>query len=109
PEEWPTLAEVAARLDLPPEKVGEEVAAVRHRWANKVPAVTALRNGLVAQVQAAGGVLPLAEAIDALLAARGTALEDPDARRRLASGLVRAAYETEQAMSAPRLHQRRAG
>jgi hypothetical protein len=109
PEDWPILAEVAAWLDLSPDEVGKEVAALRDRWANKVPAVTALRNDLVAQVQAAGGVLPLDEAIDALLAARGTTLEDPEGRRRLASALVRAAYETEQAMASPRLHQRRAG
>ena len=53
--------------------------------------------------------MPLAEAIDALLAARRTTLEDPAERRRLASALIRAACETEQAMASPRLHPRRAG
>ena len=55
------------------------------------------------------GVMALPELADALAAARGTALEAPDDRRRLASALVRLAFETEQGMASPRLHLRRAG
>ena len=53
--------------------------------------------------------MALPELADALAAARGTAVEAPDDRRRLASALVRLAFETEQAMASPRLHLRRAG
>ena len=96
------------RLEVTRQRIGQVVGADRERWARE-PAVTALRAELLRTVQAAGGVMALPELADALAAARGTALEAPDDRRRLASALVRLAFETEQGMASPRLHLRRAG
>ena len=106
--DWPTQAEVSARLEVTRQRIGQVVGADRERWARE-PAVTALRAELLRTVQAAGGVMALPELADALAAARGTAVEAPDDRRRLASALVRLAFETEQGMASPRLHLRRAG
>ena len=51
--------------------------------------------------------MTLGELADGLIALRGTSVEEPRERRRLASALVRVAYEAEQAKAEPRLHLRR--
>ena len=58
-------------------------------------------------IRSAGGVMALPELAEALVALRGTAQEEPGARARLASALVRVAYEAEQAKAEPKLHLRR--
>ena len=98
--DWPSQAEVSARLDVTRQRIGQVVGADRERWARE-PAVTALRAELLRTVQAAGGVMALPELADALAAARGTAVEAPDDRRRLAAALVRLAFEAEQGMAEP--------
>ena len=57
--------------------------------------------------RSAGGVMTLGGAGRGLVALRGTSVEEPGERRRLASALVRVAYEAEQAKAEPRLHLRR--
>ena len=106
---WPSQTEVAAAA-------GSDAAADRPgRWGR--PRAVDPRAGghgpagrpAARRSRPAGGVMALRELADALIARRGTALEEPGERRRLASALVRVAYEAEQAMAEPRLHLRRAG
>jgi serine/threonine protein kinase len=106
--DWPTQADVVAHLHKKRQQVSQAVAADRDRWSRDRQ-VAAVRDDLLRLIRAAGGVTALPELADALIALRGTAAEDPDARARLASALVRAAYEAEQARAEPKLHLRRAG
>ena len=108
PPGWPTQAEVAARLGKKKQQVGQALKADRDRWAND-PAVTALRDELRGMIAAAGGVSPLAELAEALVASRGGAADDPVAGRRLAAALVRVAFEAEQTLTGPRIVLRRTG
>jgi hypothetical protein len=99
---WPAQVEVAAYLQVPRGRLSQIMAAERQRWGRD-RAVTALRSQIVQEVQAAGGVMTLDELIDALLATRTTSVTEERARRQLVTALVRAAYEAEQTLAAPRM------
>ena len=66
---WPTQIEVADRLGVSRQRISQVLTKDRLRWARD-GAVTALREELVKQVYAAGGVLTGREVIDVLLARR---------------------------------------
>lgn len=102
---WPEPAEVATRLGVGRSEVDDQLAAARKRWA-KLPAVTELRKQIEAELAAAGGVMTLAEAADAVLATRGSELAGA-LRRQLGVALVRAATETETTMRQPAFAVRR--
>ena len=106
--DWPTQADVVARLGKKRQQVSQVLTSDREKWSRDRH-VTALRDDLLRLIRSAGGVIGLPELADALVALRGTVREEPKARARLASALVRVAYETEQARAEPRLHLRRAG
>ena len=106
PHDWPTQADVAHRLGRKRQQVSQVLTADRDKWTRDRH-VTALRDDLLRLIRSAGGVMALPELAEALVALRGTAQEEPGARARLASALVRVAYEAEQAKAEPKLHLRR--
>jgi hypothetical protein len=76
------------------------------RWANKEKGLTRLREDLAGLLAAAGGVMTPMELGEAILAARGSVLEEPQ-RSRLARAVARAAVEVERTMAEPRYLVRR--
>ncbi|MFI0483118.1 BREX system serine/threonine kinase PglW [Actinomadura sp. 9N215] len=107
--QWSSQAAVAKELDLSQPHVNRLLGNARNRWAKSVPAVTALRATLLDVLQAHGRVMEAHRLAAALLAERGSELDDPAARRALASACLRAAVETEEHLDNPRLARRRAG
>ena len=106
-EPWPSQTEVAQRVKVTRARVGQILQNLRNRWS-KDPAVTALRTDLFELVRGQGGVVSLREAVEGILAARGSALDEPR-RSQLARAVVRAAVEVERTMAEPRLIVRRDG
>ncbi|HSX81622.1 MAG TPA: BREX system serine/threonine kinase PglW, partial [Candidatus Saccharimonadia bacterium] len=106
PLSWPSQIEVASYLQVPRGRLSQIMTTERQRWVRD-RAVTALRQQIVQEVQAAGGVMTIDELSDALLATRATTLAEELTRRQLASALVRAAYEAEQTLVEPRVSMRR--
>jgi serine/threonine protein kinase len=104
---WPSQTEVAAAHDITRARVGQVLAAARERWSRN-PSLTALRDDLAEAITAEGGVMTAAELIRSVLAARGSALEEPR-RSRLASAVTRAAVEAERHRANPRWIVRRSG
>jgi serine/threonine protein kinase len=101
---WPSQTEVAAALGVTRARVGQLLARARERW-RKLPAVTTLRDGLVAHVEAMGGVATAAEVERAVLAERSSA--DVERAQLFARAAVRAGVEVELAEDDARLAQRR--
>ncbi|MBA9005010.1 BREX system serine/threonine kinase PglW [Thermomonospora cellulosilytica] len=107
---WASQAAVAKALgNVTQPQVARALASARVRWTKNVPAVTALRATVLEILQAHGRVMEAGRLAAALLAARGSLLEDRAARRALAAGCLRAAVETEEHLDNPRLARRRAG
>ena len=77
------------------------IGSANQRW-RKNPSLNRLRQDLVATVEAKGGVLSAGQLADALLAARGSAQEEP-LRSRLAAAVTRAAIEAESDLESPRI------
>lgn len=105
---WPTQADVGVRLGKKRQQVSQVLTSDREKWSRDRH-VAALRDDLLRLLRSAGGVMALPELTDALVALRGTAQEAAEVRARLASALVRVAYEAEQARAEPQLHLLRAG
>jgi len=101
---WPSQTEVAAAVGVTRARIGQLLARARERW-RKLPAVTALRDALVAHIEALGGVATAAELERAVLAERPSA--DVDRAQVFARAAVRAAVEAELAQDDTRLAQRR--
>jgi serine/threonine protein kinase len=108
PHDWPSQADVGVRLRKKRQQVSQVLTTDREKWSRDRH-VVALRDDVLRLIRSAGGVMALPELADALVALRGTAQEEPEARARLASALIRVAYEAEQARAEPKLHLRRAG
>ena len=106
PNAWPAQADVARFLNVSRARVGQIVGKVVDRWANKDKALTRLREDVACLLAAAGGVMTSAELGEAILAARGSVLEEPQ-RSRLARAVARAAVEVERTMAEPRYLVRR--
>jgi hypothetical protein len=104
--DWPNQNDVATELRLTRQLISQALKANRDRWTRE-PRVTALLDDLLGLLRSSGGVMTVGELADGLIALRGTSVEEPVERRRLASALVRVAYEAEQAKAEPRLHLRR--
>lgn len=104
--DWASQTEVAEQCEVTRARVGQIVIKARERW-RRLPAVTRLREELVAHVGALGGVAGSRE-LDRLIAAeRGGG--EPDRLMVLAGAANRAAVETESAMEDPRWTVRRTG
>jgi len=93
PAKWPGQSELAAGLGVTRQRVGQVVASGRERW-RRFPAITALRDTIHEMVRARGGIVTHEELVADVLAARGSALAEPE-RTRMASVATRAALETE--------------
>ncbi len=106
---WPSQADVAEAINETRAKVGQALAVDQKRWG-KDSLLSAFRNDLVEQIQKLGGVTTIAELIDVTMLLRpATETQDLKQRQRLASGIARAAIETEVALADPRLQLRRVG
>lgn len=97
---WPSQTEIARRLEVTRQRVGQAVFAGRERW-HRFSTITGLRNVAVELLNAQGGAMTVPELADALLAARGSALEEP-VRTCSALGVLRAVCETEFGVKEPR-------
>ncbi|MEN3284736.1 MAG: hypothetical protein V7607_5876 [Solirubrobacteraceae bacterium] len=103
---WPSQTDVATSLDVTRARVQQIATAGRERW-RRLPAVTRLREELVASLTQLGGVAAVTELERVVAGERGA----PDATElpALARAAVRAAIEAELARDEPRLQQRRSG
>ena len=105
--EWPSQSDLAPRLEVTRQRVGQVVADGRERW-KRFPSITGLRDVILEIVRAQGGVTLHDELVAGVLAARGSAFEEPK-RRQMASVATRAAMETERGMKEPRFVEYRSG
>ncbi|MBF9127694.1 BREX system serine/threonine kinase PglW [Plantactinospora sp. S1510] len=91
---WPAQAEVARATD----QVQPQISTLLRRFAGKEwlnnPALTTIRDEIVALLDGRGAVMSSEELADALVAARGSFTAEPK-RTAQAIGLVRAAVEAE--------------
>lgn len=105
---WPSQSDVASRLAVTRQRISQALTADRRRW-DRDRAVKLMREQVVEQVRQSGGVMAARELIDFLVASRGFDHADQAHAPRLASALLRIAYEAEQVQDEPRLHLTRAG
>lgn len=91
---WPSQTEVARLLDVSRQRIGQAVTAGRERWRRN-RSLTSVRAAIVEFLQAQGGATTPRELAQALLASRGSTLDEP-IRTRTALAVARAAVETEQ-------------
>jgi len=104
---WPSQTELASKLDLTRQRIGQAVIAGRNRWV-RLPALTALRDEIWEVLRAKGGIAIHEEVITAVLAAHGSALDEPG-RSQMASVATRAALEAEKARQDERFDEYRSG
>jgi serine/threonine protein kinase len=104
---WAGQREIERKTGRGPEEVTGLVGRLRERWAKSVPAVTRVRDDVVAILAEHGRVLGSSQVAAALLTRRGSDLQDPAERLRLASVCARAAIDTETRLEHPRLAARR--
>jgi serine/threonine protein kinase len=97
--EWLSQSDVAPLLGLTRARVGQVIEKARERWA-KLPALTSVRHEIGRLLRTQSGVMTHRELTSAVLAARGSAFDEPQ-RTRLASMVVRAAVETEKGLENP--------
>ena len=90
---WLAEPDVAERLACPRPAVQHAMRRAREHWGRQ-PWMTALREDLAAVLEKNGGVMTVDELSAAVLAARGSAADEP-ARFRLAAAVAYAAVETE--------------
>ena len=106
---WANQHEIAADTGLTPDEVATRLDRLRNRWAKSVPALTPMRDDVLRMLEDHGRILEWRQLAAALLARRGSGLEDAAARMILAGVCVRAAIETEERRQEPRLTTRRLG
>ena len=104
---WPSQSEIAEELEVTRQRIGQAVANARKRWKRFLP-VTALRDDVLHILRSLGGIATHHEILQAVIAARGSDLDEPD-RRRMASIAVRAVLETEKGEAEPRFDEYRSG
>lgn len=90
---WTAQQDLAAQLGLARETVQQALHHARERW-NRQPWMTALREDAANLLDKSGGVITTHELATALLAARGSAADEPE-RSRFAAAVACAAVETE--------------
>ena len=106
---WAPQAAVAAETGLSQPYVGSLLGKARERWTKSVRPVTDLRKTVLEILARRGRVMEAGQLAAALLAERGSGLDDPSARLALAQACLRAAIEAEESLDNPRLARRRAG
>lgn len=103
---WPSQSDVARHLGISPTKVCQVLSTYRHRWTNKEPAITRVRNDIAATLDSAGKVMALDELTNALLTTHGSHQAEPE-RSRNTAAVIRAALEVERHMAQSRFTVRR--
>ncbi|QVL47095.1 MAG: BREX system serine/threonine kinase PglW [Thiocapsa sp.] len=98
---WPALGAAARACDLARGRVTDALVQARERWL-KAPAITAVREQIMALLEAHGGAMTNEETARALLAARGSVERVDQERLSLAGAVARAAVEAEAGLAAPR-------
>ena len=107
PTEWISQSDAAPLLGVTRARVGQVVEKARDRWS-KLTALTSVRLEIARLLRARGGVMTHRELIGAVLAARGSAFDEPQ-RTSLSSLVVRAAVETEKLVETPHFVEVRRG
>ncbi len=102
---WPAGADIAARFKLKQKTFAQILAQARNSW-RRSPEISKLREDMAFIIEKHGGLVSMPDLAAAVLAARGSALEDP-ARIRAAVAVCRAAVEAEQGNQEPRFFDRR--
>jgi serine/threonine protein kinase len=90
---WTARQDLADQLGLARETVQQVLHRARERW-NRQPWMTVLREDAANLLDKSGGVMTAHELATALLAARGSAADEPE-RSRFAAAVACAAVETE--------------
>jgi serine/threonine protein kinase len=106
---WAPQAAVAAETGLSQPYVGSLLGKARERWTKSVKPVTELRKTVLEILARRGRVMEVGQLAAALLAERGSGLDDPVVRIALAQACLRAAIEAEEHLDNPRLARRRTG
>ena len=107
PMVWPSQSDLAPCLDVTRQRIGQVVTDGRERW-KRFPSITALRDTIYELVRSQGGVVTREELIANVLAARGSAFDEPK-RTQMASVATRAAMETERGLKESRFLEYRSG
>jgi hypothetical protein len=107
PLEWQSQSDLAPRLEVTRQRVGQVVTEGRERW-KRFPSITALRDTIHEIVRGSGGVVTHDELLANVLAARGSVFDEPK-RTQMASVATRAAIETERGFKEPRFEEYRSG
>ena len=105
--DWPSQSDLAQQLNVTRQRIGQVVTEARERW-KRFPSITALRDTIYEIVRSSGGVVTHDELVASVLAARGSAFEEPK-RSEMASVATRAAIETERGMKELRFNEYRSG
>ncbi len=106
--QYPTQSQLAHQTGRTRAQVGQIVVGARERWRRSVPALTPVRSELAEFLAAEGGVAPIGELAQFLLASRGSDALEPLATQR-AAAVVRAALEAEKPSEGARFTERRCG
>lgn len=105
---WPSQTDVATHLDLSRGRISQLGFKFQKRWA-KTPAVTRLRNDVLAILRQSRGVMTAEEVAIALMINRGSLVVEPEQRTRQAMALLRAAVEVERTRKNSRFVVQQAG
>lgn len=93
PPHWPSQTEVGKAVGVSGQRVGQIAHRAAERWLT-LPELTAVRDEVVALLDANGGVMSAAELAEELIATHGSYSSEPR-RTSQAIGVVRAAVEAE--------------
>ena len=107
PLAWQSQSDLAPRLEITRQRVGQVVTEGRERW-RRFPSITVLRDTVYEILRGSSGVVTQNELIAHVLAARGSAFDEPK-RTQMASVATRAAIETERGFREPRYEEYRSG
>ena len=106
--EWPSQSELAPRIEVTRQRVGQVVTQARKRW-QRYPAIVALRDEIHEIVRSSGGIVGRDELVTSVLATRGSSFDDLDKQMQMASVATRAALETERGLKGSRFREYRSG
>ncbi|MGI5154403.1 BREX system serine/threonine kinase PglW [Microbispora sp. CA-102843] len=104
---WSSAQKIAEYAGLDRTYVSNVLTETRERWAKTIRVTTALRKDVADILRESGRVLEIGQIAVALLARRGSGLEDEEVRLAHALACVRAAIETELKLDNPKLKTRR--
>ncbi|MGH3250567.1 MAG: hypothetical protein ACRDOI_30770, partial [Trebonia sp.] len=106
---WAGQQEIAQATGMTASDVAAHIERLRARWVKSVPSLTPVRDEVVEILREHGGIMGGRGLAAGLLARRGSLLDDPVERLRVAAICVRAAVDTEERREKPRLARSRGG